>query len=149
MQPDIDVQALRAEAWRALEMAYAPYSGFRVGAAIEAADGSIHSGCNVENASFSVTMCAERVALGSAIRSGHRSLSRVYICSDSPEPVPPCGTCRQALSEFGLDLEVVSEGRDGRARSWSLSDLLPAQFRLEEHSGPGSEHGARRTGDDT
>jgi cytidine deaminase len=120
-------------------MAYAPYSGFRVGAAIETSDGSIHGGCNVENASFSVTMCAERVALGSAIGAGHRSLSRVYICSDSPDPVPPCGACRQALAEFGPDVEIRSEGRTGAVRSWSLSDLLPEQFHLEEHSGAGQD----------
>jgi len=149
MPSDIEWGALRAEAHRALEMAYAPYSGFRVGAAIEAADGSIHGGCNVENASFSVTMCAERVALGSVIGSGHRSLSRVYICSDSPEPVPPCGVCRQALAEFGPDLEIVSEGRAGGVRSWSLSDLLPAQFRLEEHASDGRDDPAGRREDTT
>jgi cytidine deaminase len=142
MASDDGLQDLRAEATRAMEKAYAPYSGFRVGAAVQTAEGTIHGGCNVENASFSVTMCAERVAIGAAVRSGGRVLRRVYICSTSREPVPPCGVCRQALSEFGPDLEVVSEGRDGRVRTWPLGDLLPEQFRLEEHvpsEGDGTE----------
>ena len=130
---------LRAEARRAMERAYAPYSGFRVGAAVETAEGAIHPGCNVENASFSVTMCAERVAIGAAVAAGGRSLRCVYVCSTSPEPVPPCGVCRQALAEFGPDLEVVSEGSHGRVRRWSLGELLPEQFRLEEHVSPDAE----------
>jgi cytidine deaminase len=124
---------LRDEARRAMEAAYAPYSGFRVGAAVETGEGRIHAGCNVENASFSVTMCAERVALGSAVVAGARALRRVYVCSSSDEPVPPCGVCRQALSEFGPELEVMSEGGNGAVRTWSLADLLPEQFRLAEH----------------
>ena len=78
-------------------------------------------------------MCAERVALGSAVVAGARALRRVYVCSSSDEPVPPCGVCRQALSEFGPELEVMSEGGNGAVRTWSLADLLPEQFRLEEH----------------
>lgn len=144
MASDAVLAALQAEARRSLEQAYAPYSGFRVGAAVETSSGSIYGGCNVENASFSVTMCAERVAIGAAVVAGERSLRRVYICSDSPEPTPPCGVCRQALSEFGLDLEIVSEGRDGRTREWNLGELLPAQFRLEE-SRTSADEG--RTGD--
>lgn len=134
MALELNLQALRAEAHRAVEHAHAPYSGFRVGAAVETSSGSIHGGCNVENASFSVTMCAERVALGGAIQAGETDLRAVYICSDSQEPVPPCGVCRQALSEFGPDALIVSEGRSGRTREWRLSELLPAQFRLEEHA---------------
>jgi cytidine deaminase len=122
-----------AEARRAMGHAYAPYSEFRVGAAVETAEGRIHGGCNVENASFSVTMCAERVAIGAAVTSGARVLRRVYICSTSAEPVPPCGACRQALAEFGPDLDVVSEASDGRLGRWTLGELLPEQFRLEEH----------------
>ena len=133
MVSDIGLQELRAEARRAMEQAYAPYSGFRVGAAVETAEGKIHGGCNVENASFSVTMCAERVAIGTAVAAGGRALRRVYICSTSAQPVPPCGVCRQALAEFGPDLEVVSEGLGGRLEKWTLEQLLPAQFRLDEH----------------
>lgn len=133
MASEIGLAELRAKAHRAMEMAYAPYSEFRVGAAVETAEGEVHAGCNVENASFSVTMCAERVAIGAAITAGKRALRRVYVCSTSPEPVPPCGVCRQALAEFGPDLEVISEGAGGQIRRWNLLELLPAQFRLEEH----------------
>lgn len=143
MESDTKLAELRATARRAMERAYSPYSRFRVGAAVETAEGSVHGGCNVENASFSVTICAERVAIGAAVTSGGRSLRRVYICSTSAEPVPPCGVCRQALSEFGSDLEVISEGLNGDLRTWSLAELLPEQFRLEDHvssspSEPGS-----------
>jgi len=143
MESDTRLDDLRAEAHRAMERAYAPYSGFRVGAAVETGEGRIHGGCNVENASFSVTMCAERVAIGAAVTAGGRHIRRVYVCSTSPEPVPPCGVCRQALAEFGANLEVVSEGVEGRIRTWSLADLLPEQFRLEDHvagddDGPGT-----------
>lgn len=133
MASDTTLVELRAVARRAMERAYAPYSGFRVGAAVETVEGAIHAGCNVENASFSVTMCAERVAIGAAVSAGGRSLRRVYVCSTSEDPVPPCGVCRQALAEFGPDLEVVSEGAHGRVQRWNLGDLLPEQFRLEEH----------------
>jgi cytidine deaminase len=146
MVSDIGLKELRAEAHRAMERAYAPYSGFRVGAAVETAEGTIHGGCNVENASFSVTMCAERVAIGAAVTAGSRALSRVYVCSTSAEPVPPCGVCRQALSEFGPDLEVLSEGSGGRLEKWTLRQLLPEQFRLEEHV-QGDSGGAKAGGE--
>jgi cytidine deaminase len=144
MESDTKLAELRAAARRAMERAYAPYSGFRVGAAVETTEGRVHGGCNVENASFSVTICAERVAIGAAVTAGGRGLRRVYVCSSSAEPVPPCGVCRQALSEFGADLEVISEGMDGGIRTWTLADLLPEQFRLEDHAskpedGPGSD----------
>jgi len=133
MASDTGLDELQAQARQAMEKAYAPYSGFHVGAAVETAEGRVHSGCNVENASFSVTMCAERVAIGAAVAAGGRELRRVYVCSTSVEPVPPCGVCRQALSEFGPDLEVISEGSHGKVRRWTLAELLPEQFRLEEH----------------
>lgn len=122
---------LRDAARGAMERAYAPYSRFRVGAALETEDGTVFSGCNIENAAFPATLCAERVALGAAVASGRRSFRRVLICSTAPNPIPPCGVCRQALSEFGDDLEVLSEGASGGTRSWRLSDLLPARFDLE------------------
>ena len=146
MVSDIVLQDLRSEARRAMEQAYAPYSGFRVGAAVETAEGTIHGGCNVENASFSVTMCAERVAIGAAVAAGARALRRVYVCSTAADPVPPCGVCRQALSEFGPDLEVVSEGSGGRLEKWTLAQLLPEQFRLEK-GGQGDGAGPKAGGE--
>jgi cytidine deaminase len=115
----------------AKERAYAPYSEFRVGAALESTDGRIFTGCNVENASYPVTICAERVALGTAVASGALSFERLAIATDAAAPTPPCGMCRQALSEFGLDLEIESVAGDGTCRRWRLRDLLPAHFELQ------------------
>lgn len=108
--------------------AHCPYSGFHVGAVLEAHDGSIFAGCNVESASYGGTICAERTALVAAVAAGHRKFSRVVVVSDSNEPVAPCGLCRQLLAEFGLDLEVVAVGGSGERRSWRLSELLPHAF---------------------
>lgn len=141
MVSDTGLERLRAEAKRAMANAYAPYSDFRVGAAVETDDGTVFGGCNVENSSYPVTLCAERTAIGAAVAAGSRSLRRVFVCSSSPEPVAPCGMCRQALAEFGSDLEVVSEGASGRRATWTLSELLPRQFSLKEHTG-GADGGA-------
>ena len=107
--------------------AYCPYSRFRVGAAIEAADGRVFVGCNVESASYGVTICAERMALGAAVAGGTRRLARVVVATDAEPPASPCGACRQLLAEFGLDLEVIAVGPKSERR-WTLSDLLPDAF---------------------
>jgi len=112
---------------RAQEQAYAPYSRFRVGAALEGADGSVHVGCNVENASYGLAMCAERVALGAAVAAGVRSFTRVAVVTDADPPAAPCGACRQVLSEFAPDAVVVSIG-SRTTLSWRVADLLPAAF---------------------
>lgn len=130
-EPDQSWAPLRDAAEAALRAAHAPYSQFRVGAALRSADGRTYAGCNVENASFPVTMCAERVALGTAVADGAVSFERLYLCSDSAEPVAPCGMCRQALNEFAPDLRIVSRGTSGATASWQLSELLPAAFGLE------------------
>ena len=112
------------------DRAYAPYSGFRVGAALLAQDGRMYPGCNVENASYGLSMCAERVALGAAVADGATSFRRIVVVSDSNPPASPCGSCRQALAEFGFDLVVVGVGPAGQSE-WRLADLLPDAFVAE------------------
>lgn len=108
--------------------AYASYSGFAVGAALQAAGGQIFCGCNVENASYSLTVCAERVALFAAVAAGVREFSALAVVADSPEPVAPCGACRQVLYEFAPDLQVILANLQGRQKKMRLRDLLPEAF---------------------
>ena len=119
---------LRAAADAARANAWAPYSSFPVGAALESVDGRVFAGCNVENASYPAGTCAERVALGTAVAAGARRFVRVVITSTQQEPTPPCGICRQALVEFAPSLEVYAVTPDGRTARWSLAELLPAPF---------------------
>ena len=124
--------ALVAQAREAQKKAYAPYSKFQVGAALETAEGAIFTGCNVENASYGGTICAERTALVSAVAAGHRSFRRIAITSSASEPVAPCGLCRQLLAEFGTQLDVISAGTNGTVKRWSLGTLLPEAFTGED-----------------
>jgi len=112
---------------RAQANAHAPYSMFRVGAALEATDGRVFAGANLENASYGLTNCAERVALGAAVTAGARGFSRLLVVSDASPPAAPCGACRQALREFGgaLQIDAVNETE---TRSWTLDELLPQPF---------------------
>jgi cytidine deaminase len=119
---------LREAAAGAMARAYAPYSDFRVGAALLASDGSVAVGCNVENASYPAGSCAERGALAAAVVEGHRHFTHLAIVTDAGEPTSPCGMCRQALMEFAPDLQVTSYTTTGAEARWSLADLLPHPF---------------------
>lgn len=119
-----------AAALAAQAQAYAPYSKFRVGAALEAEDGRVFTGCNVENASYGLTICAERMAVGAAVVAGARRFRRVVVATDADPPASPCGACRQVLSEFGPELAVESVSPAG-ARRWTMAELLPARFAPE------------------
>lgn len=111
-----------------MKKAYAPYSQFRVGAALLAPDGSIFTGCNVENSSFPAGSCAERNAIGAAVNAGKQEFTALVIVTEADAPTPPCGLCRQALVEFAPSLPVTSFGALGASASWNLSDLLPSPF---------------------
>jgi len=111
--------------------AYAPYSKYAVGAALEADDGRVFVGANVESASLGLTVCAERVALGAAIATGARRFKRIVVVTESSPPAAPCGACRQMLVEFGCDTVVEAVGPGG-SRRWLLSELLPNAFGRED-----------------
>jgi cytidine deaminase len=123
--------SLVAAARSAQTRAYAPYSRFRVGAALEGADGTVFLGCNVENASYGLTICAERAAICAAVSAGARRFRRAVVVSDVDPPAAPCGACRQVLAEFGLDLPIEGVGPT-QTVLWNLSELLPAPFGPEQ-----------------
>jgi cytidine deaminase len=122
---DVD---LIAAARRAREHADAAFSKFKVGAALETADGTVITGCNIENATYGLTICAERVAMFKAISEGHRLFTRVAIVADTEAPTPPCGACRQILWEFGGNLEVTLANLTEKKGTHQLKDLLPLPF---------------------
>jgi cytidine deaminase len=123
-QPDL---ALLAFAREAQERAYAPYSGFRVGAAIFAG-GEIHQGVNVENAAYGSTVCAERMAAGAAVLGGNTDFDAIAVVGDSTTPTVPCGACRQFLAEFNPNMRVIMGGRCDEVRVATLEELLPEAF---------------------
>jgi len=128
----VDDRALIAEASAARANAYAPYSRFPVGAALLARSGVVYRGVNVENASFGITICAERAALFAAVSAGEREFDAVAIVADTTGPVRPCGACRQALAEFGVGLRIVMANTAGESETRTLEALLPAGFRFEK-----------------
>ena len=123
-----DAGELVAAARRARENAAAAFSHFKVGAALESADGTVFTGCNVENATYGLTICAERVAMFKALSEGHRSFTRIAIVADTEAPTPPCGACRQILWEFGGNLEILLANLTEDKGRHYLEDLLPLPF---------------------
>lgn len=120
--------SLLAAALAARAHAFAPYSKFPVGAAIEDAEGRIHTGCNVENATYGLTICAERVAVFKAISEGVRKFRRVAVAADTDVLTPPCGACRQILWEFCGDVEIALVNLHGETETYRLKDLFPKPF---------------------
>jgi cytidine deaminase len=124
-----DLNELLQKAQQAAERAYVPYSGYKVGSAVKCSDGSIYTGCNVENASYSLTICAERTAIFKAVSEGHKDFTAIAIYVDSDKIFPPCGACRQVISEFAPDLPVVYANRNETFET-TMALLLPGAFKL-------------------
>lgn len=108
--------------------AHAPFSDFRVGAAVETEDGEIFTGCNVESASYGLTVCAERVAIWKAISKGKHNIKHIAVVADTEELTPPCGACRQIIWEFGGDIPVIMANLKGKTETMQMKDLLPRAF---------------------
>ena len=139
-----ELDRLCEAAFAAMERAYAPYSEFPVGAALLTADGTVVTGCNVENAAYPSGICAERGAVVAAVAAGHRAFRLLVLATEADEPAPPCGACRQVIVEFAPRLPVVSVNRDGAQRRWTMAELLPHPFTpasLESHA---HAHGSDR-----
>ena len=122
------MEALVEAALAARENAFAPFSKFPVGAALEDASGHIHTGCNVENATYGLTICAERVAVFKAISEGARQFRRIAVAADTDALTPPCGACRQILWEFCGDVEIQLVNPRGKIETYRLRELLPKPF---------------------
>ena len=124
-----------------LRHAYAPYSRFKVGAALESVTGAVFAGCNVENASYGLTICAERSAVAQAVASGHRRFRRLVIVTESDRAVAPCGACCQVVAEFGDGTQVFSFGNTEEKR-WQLTELIPNAFSLAAAGGSAATGGS-------
>ena len=121
-------QELKETAMAMRERAYCPYSHFAVGAALECADGTVFTGCNIENAGFSPTICAERTAVAKAVSEGHTDFVRIAVAGSGPAPCVPCGVCRQVLQEFAPNLEILCISDRGEELTLTLGELLPHSF---------------------
>lgn len=130
MTPD----PLIVAATKSRKRAFAPYSHFQVGAALETTDGTVVTGCNVESASYGLTLCAERVAVGKGVSEGYRCFRRVAVVTDTPTPTPPCGACRQLLWEFAPDAEVILANLTGTVLRFTMRELLPHAFDAKQLS---------------
>ena len=127
-KPQDDWDILKDAAWKAREQAYDPNSGFKLGAAVQMASGHIYGGCNVENVSYGLCNCAERTAMFQAVANGERDFRRIVVCADTPEPIAPCGACRQVMQELGPQMEVLLINRQGKQIITSVAELLPYSF---------------------
>ena len=123
-----EIDKLISAAREAQRAAYAPYSEFKVGAALLTKDGHIFTGCNVENTTYGLSICAERVVVTKAISEGHKDFVLLVVVADSDEPISPCGACRQFMLEFNPEMEVVMVGDNGNRRRMTVSELLPHYF---------------------
>ena len=121
-------EELKAAAVTMLDRAYCPYSHFAVGAALECADGTVFTGCNIENAAFSPTICAERTAVAKAVSEGHTDFVRIVVAGRCESFCVPCGVCRQVLREFAPDMEIICLNSKGEEQAFTLSELLPHSF---------------------
>ena len=121
-------EELKAAAIDMLDRAYCPYSHFPVGAALECSDGTVFTGCNIENAAYGLTICAERTAIFKAISEGHRDFKRIVIAGKSEDYCVPCGSCRQVMQEFAPQMEVICLNGKGEAKHFALKELLPYGF---------------------
>jgi cytidine deaminase len=119
---------LLAAALAVRENAFAPFSKFKVGAAVQGLDGRIHTGCNVENATYGLTVCAERVAIFKGVSEGSKRFNRIAVAADTQKLTPPCGACRQILWEFCGDVEIVLVNLRGKIETYRLKDLFPKPF---------------------
>lgn len=136
MTPKSETTAsLREAAMRALDNAYAPYSNFRVGAALRTKSGRLITGSNMENAAYGLAICAETLAVASAVSQGLTEFDEIAIATDDSEPTPPCGACRQVLNEFAPRIRISSYTRGGKEASWTLEELLPHAFVLNQSRG--------------
>ena len=128
----MDAKALIAAAVEAMGHAYAPYSGYKVGAALLCADGTVYGGCNIENGSYGATNCAERTAFFKAVYDGHRDFSAIAVCGGKDgiisDVFPPCGICRQVMQEFAPNLTVICLNKNGESKKFALKELLPYGF---------------------
>lgn len=124
------IKKLIKEAKRAREMAYAPYSKFKVGAAVLADNNNIFTGCNVENVSYGLTICAERIAISKAISEGCKKIKAIAVIADTKEPVSPCGACRQFIMEFNPDTLVIMGTLDRKIHTTTIKELLPYNFKF-------------------
>lgn len=134
----MDAKELMKIACKARQNAYAPYSNFAVGAALLAESGKVYTGCNIENASYGLTCCAERNAIFAAVGAGERRFKMLAVVADSPEPVAPCGACRQVIAEFGIPLVVMGNLKEA-TKTMTAEELLPYGFGQESMNNKGEK----------